>query len=163
MAEYNLGFSQKLIEAARMVAEDDLDSEDAARTVLYLSLLSCEITLKSLLEHAGFSVKEISKCSHDFNKLLLCIGKCRIKKEIGNGVYRWVPATRIRSIPVDPVYGNATIGTLLEAGDCGASVYPNQIRYGDKVRHFPPKLMLSAAENLLHHAKGYWITIRICQ
>ena len=42
MQEYNIGFSEKLIEAAQVIVKDGLQSVDAKRTVLYLSLLSCE-------------------------------------------------------------------------------------------------------------------------
>ena len=59
MAEYDIAFGERLAETARIVAADGLEQLDAQRTVLYLSLLSVEITLKALLEHAGIPVTEI--------------------------------------------------------------------------------------------------------
>jgi hypothetical protein len=70
VTEYSIDFSENLIKAARFVLEDGADSVDAKRTVLYLSLLSCEITMKALLERAGKPVKEIKKSWHDLNGLL---------------------------------------------------------------------------------------------
>ena len=53
MPEYNLEFSKNLIEAAGFVLQKGEVSVDAKRTILYLSLLSCEITMKALLEKAS--------------------------------------------------------------------------------------------------------------
>ena len=53
MAEYDIAFGERLAETARMVADEGLAELDAQRTVLYLSLLSTEITLKAMLERAG--------------------------------------------------------------------------------------------------------------
>lgn len=78
MSEYNIGFSKKLIGAARFVAGDGLDSENAIRTVLYLSKLACEITLKALHEKAGRPVVEIRNYGHDLSKLLVEFGKCKV-------------------------------------------------------------------------------------
>ena len=64
--EYSLQFSQRLIAAARSFLDKDKVDDETGRAVLYLSLLSCEISLKALLEQAGFSMKELKKRSHDF-------------------------------------------------------------------------------------------------
>ncbi len=77
MAEYNIGFSKKLIEAACAVAAEDLSDLDAVRTVLYLSSLASEITLKALLEKVGIPVKDIKSRGHSLSKLLTDIGKVR--------------------------------------------------------------------------------------
>lgn len=161
MPEYNIGFSEKLIDAARVVVEDGLDSVDSKRTVLYLSLLSCEITLKALLERAGKPVTEIRKYSHNLSELLGHFSWCQVQVDIANGRLMWVPAARIRSLVVDPAYGNATVGTLLEAEDCGASKYPNQIRYGDSLYHYPPEMILGAATRVMAWAKEHWDRIRV--
>ena len=163
MSEYSIGFSEKLTKAAQIVTDDGLDSVDAQRAVLYLSLLSCEITLKALLEGAGMSVAEIAKSSHDFRKLLALFGRCEVEVDIANGNLRWVPAVRIRAVTVDPTYGNATVGSLLEAENCGASQYPNQIRYGDSLKHYPPGVMLATAGSLLAWAKQHGRLIRLAQ
>ncbi len=46
-----MGFSKKLIDTAKFVADQELDSEDAMRTVLYLSKLACEITMNISIFH----------------------------------------------------------------------------------------------------------------
>lgn len=163
MSEYNTGFSEKLIDAAQVIMGIGLDLVDAKRTVLYLSLLSCEIALKALLERAGKSVAEITRCSHDFKKLLDLFNTCQVEVDIANGHLKWVSAVRIRTVMVDPSYGNALLGNLLEAKDLGASQYPNQIRYGDSLKHYPPEIMLTAAKKTLAEVNEHWNRIRIAQ
>lgn len=162
MTEYSIGFSEKLVSAAQIVMDDSTqDSIDAQRTVLYISLLSCEIALKALLERAGKPVAEVKKCSHDFRKLLALFGECEVEEDIGNGFLKWVPAVRIRSITVDPTYGNATVGNLLEAENSGASTYPNEIRYGNSLKHYPPDLIVATACELVEWAKQHEGHIRL--
>ena len=76
---FSLGFSERLIEAAESFFNIQNNSADeVARAVLYLSLLSCEISLKALLEQAGFPIKEIKKRSHDLEGLLEDVGTCKL-------------------------------------------------------------------------------------
>ncbi len=65
-----------------------------------------------------------------------------------------------RSIHRMGMHGNATLGNLLEAKDLGASQYPNQIRYGDSLKHYPPEIMLTAAKTWVNE---HWNRIRIAQ
>lgn len=85
MSEYNIGFSEKLLGAAQSVADDGLDSVDAVRTILYLSSLASEITLKALLEKAGKPVKDIQARRHSLSGLLVDLGKCQIQEEVVKG------------------------------------------------------------------------------
>ncbi len=161
MAEYNLGFSQQLLNAADLVCSEELDDLEAKRTILYLSLLACEITLKSVLEKVGIPIKEIKKLSHDLTALLGEFSKLEFNKEVGNGKLNWVNGAAIRSCTVDDHFGNATIGTLLTGEQEGASIYPNQIRYGNDLKHFPPEMMLEAAKILYVWVSEHFRTIRI--
>ena len=163
MTEYSLAFSEKLIEAANLVAKIDLMEIESKRTVLYLSLLSCEITIKSLLERAGFDIKKIKRLSHNLSSLLVEIGNCEIYKDTNQARKEWIRATGIRSIRIDSRFSNATVGNLLTAEGSGASIYPNQIRYGDTLIHYPPEVMLEAAKAILTWAKKYLGKIRIAQ
>jgi hypothetical protein len=163
MSEYSLEFSEKLIEAAELVAKIDLEEIESKRTVLYLSLLSCEITIKALLEKAGYSVKTIKLHSHKLSALLKEIGICEIYKDVTPGCKKWIRATEIRSITIDYRFSNATAGNLLTGEKSGASIYPNQIRYGDKLAHYPPEVMLEVAKAIVDWAKIYWGKIRIAQ
>jgi HEPN domain-containing protein len=160
MSEYEIGFSEKLTDAAQFIVKDDLKSIDSIRTVLYLSLLSCEISLKALLEKAGTPIKTIRARSHNLNELLNDLGKCKIQVKIGDK-YRSVSASRLRSVTIDKRYSNSTVGTLLEAECRGASSYPNQIRYGDSLKHYPPKLILKTAKAIIVWARNHWDTIRV--
>jgi hypothetical protein len=160
VSEYNIEFSEKLIDCAKLVKVDPIDVFEAKRTVVYLSKLSCEIILKALLEKAGKPIKEIRGHSHNLIKLLDELCWCQIKKDIRGGDLRWVSASDVRSKIVDKRYSDATIGHLLSGEKFGASKYPN-IRYGDQFTDFPPELILKAAIVLLNWAKKYWDSIRV--
>jgi hypothetical protein len=69
MPEYSLGFSQKLIDAAEMLKANGLSDVEAQRTVLYLSLLSIEISLKAIMEEAGVTTGRLRSLSHNHMKL----------------------------------------------------------------------------------------------
>ncbi len=142
--EYSLQFSQRLIDAANSFLDKEKVDDETGRAVLYLSLLSCEISLKALLEQAGYTVKELKKRSHDFSGLIKDLCKCDL---IGTGVAGSKPHTgaKLLSQQVDPKIGNGTVGALLKGEEQGASKYPNEVRYGELVRHFPPMLMLNCA------------------
>ena len=161
MSEYNIGFSQKLLDAARAVEAGGLDSVDAVRTILYLSSLASEITLKALLEKAGKPVKDIKARSHSLSGLLADVGKCEIQEEIANGSLSWVPATGCRSVTVVQRFSDATVGKLLTGEEHGASMYPNELRYGDRVKDYPPELKLKAASSLFDWALKHWDEIRL--
>lgn len=164
MTEYSLSFSEKLIDAASFVAKEDLDQIEAKRTVLYLSLLSCEISIKALLEKSGMPVGKIKALSHNHIKLLSALSNCEIEKEYGdNRARRWFPATEIRSLTIDNKYSNATLGHLLSGEDSSASVYPNQIRYGSSLTHYPPEIMVEVAKIAFSWANKYSEKIRLLQ
>jgi len=159
--EYNIDFSEKLIDSAKIVADNDLENIHAKRTVLYLSCLACEIVLKALLEKAGKNVSQIKARSHSLSMLLTDIGECEILDEVTKDSRSWVSAKRLRSVVVDKNYSNATIGSILTAETLGASKYPNEVRYGDKLKNYPPELWLKTAVALIEWAKSNWESIRL--
>ncbi|MGO9613048.1 MAG: hypothetical protein ACLPX5_08435 [Dissulfurispiraceae bacterium] len=152
MPEYSLSLSEKFIEAAQFVSTNASNSEDAMRVVLYLSCVSCEITMKALLEKAGKPLKDIKKLSHNLEGLMIALNQdCLVQVEIGNAM-RWVKATSFRGIEAMP--GTLlTIGKFLEAEGQGASRYPVEIRYGSRVTHFPPEAALNSARRLFQWAR----------
>jgi HEPN domain-containing protein len=153
MPEYNIGFSEKLIEAAQVVSNNGKNAIDAQRTVLYLSLLSCEIALKAFLENAGVPIQEIAHYSHKLRSLLDAVCHCEIQEEIVAGQSMWVSASRVCAITVAIESGTSTICTLLTLEQEGASRYPNEIRYGEAIAHAPANAMLQAAEKIFE-----WVT-----
>lgn len=159
MAEYSIEFGKKLIEAAQAIVERGENSEDAGRAILYLSLLACEIILKALLEKAGRPIGEIRKLSHDLSKLLDKLGLCEVEADIANDLMRWIPATGIRGEVIVP-NTKLTVGVLLEGESHGTSKYPNEIRYGDRIYHFPPVAVLTGAKILFEWAHEKWDKIR---
>ncbi len=150
--EYSLQFSQRLIDAARSFLDKGKVDDETGRAVLYLSLLSCEISLKALLEQAGYTIKELKKRSHDFKGLIKDLCFCDL---LGTGIAGSKPysGAKLLSQVVDPNIGNGTVGALLECEEQGASKYPNEIRYGELVRHFPPLLMLDCASKVCEWSK----------
>lgn len=143
--EYSLEFGKRLIDAAKSFVTDDTANDEAGCAVLlYMSLLSCEITLKALLEKAGFAIKELKSRSHDLSGLLTDICFCELAGS-GIGNSKPFPASRLLSQAVIKNTANGTVGALLEAESLGASKYPNDIRYGDLITHFPPLVMLECA------------------
>ena len=139
MSINKLMFSKNLIKAACLLMLDSNKMDQAGRTVLYLSLLSCELSLKAALECAGYKPNELKKISHKLDVLLKKVGFCIMK----NTGYK---ASAIRSIVVVPGTANGTVGTMLKAELLGSSLYPSEIRYDDIIKHYPPDMMLKCAK-----------------
>ena len=157
--EYSLNFAKELVSSASSLKGTGHIIEERKRVLLYLSLLSIEITLKYLLEKAGLPIKVIRKRSHNIEGLLEDLCKCEIKTTIG-AQSRYVPASRIHIRIVNPMFGGATIGNLLQGESKGASKYPNEIRYGAIPKHYPPDLMLQCAETVINWAENEGQSIR---
>ncbi|MDX8382315.1 MAG: hypothetical protein R8M14_09425 [Ghiorsea sp.] len=149
MSVFSLEFSERLKEAAEGFISKDSVAEEAGRAVLYLSLLSCEVSIKAMLERAGFEIKEIRSCSHGFKKLRRCLYNCNLQGTAMSGS-RWRSAS---GLAAQEVRKNITVGSLLDFEDWGGSKYPNEIRYGDKVASFSPILMFECAKVTLEWAK----------
>lgn len=160
MAKYERQFGEKLAEIAGQVAADDPVNFYAGRAVIYLSLLSTEITLKALLEQAGKPVREIKARSHDLRSLLEDLGKCKVQIKIGDEL-TYDRASRLRAVPVDPAYQDATVGKIIETTPPDVSKYPGEIRYGEALRHYPPRLLAGMALAISAWADEYWDTIHI--
>jgi hypothetical protein len=156
--EYSIEFGGKLAEVADLVVADGLDDPDARRTVLYLSLLSTEISLKAMLEKAGKPVKEIRRARHDLAQLLRDLDCCEIEAETTPGVTRLVPASRLRASIIKQGECEITIGDLI--GTKAASQYPNEIRYGDRLHHFPPAAVAQMASKVVAFAGEHWQSLQ---
>lgn len=154
MPEYSIAFAEKLIEAATVVKENGLDSLDARRTVLYLSLLSSEIALKAFLENAGLPTGSIKQHSHNLSTLLDAVCTCEVKDQT-TSLDIWLPASRVCAIEIQIEGATSTVGSLLAMEQEGASHYPNEIRYGEKIVHVPAAAALQAAEKIHNWALGH--------
>jgi hypothetical protein len=100
--------------------------------------------IKTILENAGYTIEELKKRSHDFSGLIKDLCLCDL---VGTGIpgSKSYTGARLLSKVVDQNIGNGTVGALLKGEEQGASKYPNEVRYGELVRHFPPMLMLNCA------------------
>lgn len=146
MAEYNLDFAERMLESSEyLLSSAKPESEKAA---IYNSLLACEIALKSALELAGKPLKDIP-WSHNLSELLGLVTGCTLEVQVGD-TFRRLPATSLRAKNVDPQYAKATVGHLLQAETLGASKYPNQIRYGETLKHFPASVVANLARVLIN-------------
>jgi len=161
MAIYDFEFAETLIHAAQSVKTGGLESFNAKRAVLYLSQLSIEISLKAILENAGVTIPVIKSRSHNLDQLMTDLCFCEIKMDIGNGTMHWVSAAQLRSISVIEEKASVTIGTLLSDDDKKKSRYPNEIRYGDNIKHYLPQTMLEVATIICDWGKQNSATIRI--
>ena len=161
MPIYNLGFSEKLIGATEFVLDDDGNEFDKLQTVLYLSHLSCEITLKALLERAGIPIKDIIACSHDFDKMFqpFFVG-VEINEEVGSNIFKWVKAGGIGCEQTKAGIYEPTVRTMLT--NKRTSQYPSNLRYaGDHISAYPPQELIKAAKILLDDARKYWDKVRL--
>ncbi len=163
MAEYDLDFAAKLADIADQVDEQDPWAHDARRVTIYLSRLSVEISLKALLENVGVPIKKIKSRSHNLRALLNDVGRCEVLAEVTKGEKSWVPASRVRAITLNLDFVEVTVGTLIDAEDQGASQYPNQIRYGNKVIDFEPSFVSEMAILLAIWARENFDDIRLPQ
>ena len=155
--EYNIDFAERLIDAADSFFEKADVGNEAARAVLYLSLLSCEISLKAVLESAGYTTKQLTARSHNINGLITEICRCEIP---GSQLGGFVSAAKLLSIsPIHAVPG-ATVGKILDAESEGASKYPNEIRYGDLITHYDAAHVLKCAKSVAEWSKANMGSIR---
>lgn len=160
MPEYSLPFAQKLAKTAALVAAEGLSDPDAERTVLYLSLLSTEISLKAMLEKAGTPVPKIRKRSHDLAGLLGDVGRCKIEVQVTPGTKMLVAASRLRACTLAHPPAEPTVGEIIDIASKQASAYPGEIRYGKVPRHYPPELVAKMASKVADFAKKHWQSIR---
>jgi len=161
MAEYDIAFGEKLAEVASFVVADGLAELDAKRTVLYLSLLSTEISLKAMLERAGKPVAEIRAHSHRLADLLTDLGQSEVEVEATPDNRIYVPASRLCSCSLKHGDAEVTVSAVIDAESEGASTYPNQVRYGDVLRHYPPEVVAQMAAKVAAFARQHWQNIRI--
>lgn len=149
MTEYSIGFAKEMSKASSFIVKTGVGTEDSQRAAVYMALVACEIAIKSALEKAGIPVSVIKANKHNLSKLLEDLGGCKVREEVANGIYKNVPATRIRALVVDQNYNDATVGNLLQAEKLGASKFPNEIRYGDTLKHFPASVITILSEKVI--------------
>lgn len=87
--------------------------------------------------------------THNVAKLLTMVSSCNVLISTDAETKRPMPASRLRGIIVDPHYSNATVGNLLQGEKYGASVFPNEIRYGSILHHFPALLMCKLSSKVI--------------
>lgn len=143
-----------------LVIDQGLETIEARRAVLYLSLLATEVAIKAMLEKAGEPPSRIRRRSHDLSGLLKDLGKCRIEVEAYAGANLQVSASRIRAIHVQAPNGQITVGKILEAEAAGASRYPNQVRYGPLLRHYPAEVVAAMSSQIVAFAERHWSTLQ---
>lgn len=156
MPQYDIAFAQKLADVAHLVLADGVEELEAQRTVLYLSLLSTELSLKAMLEKAGMPVAEIRSRSHNLAELLKDLGQCEIQEEVAAGHFRAVSASRLRAKPLRHGEAEVTVGKVIDTNSEQVSNYPNEVRYGDRLRHYPPIILAQMASTVVAFASKHW-------
>lgn len=168
---YSLGLAEALLNAGQSALELDPNSPDAQRATLYLALLSCELTLKHLLERANVPIDKIRKLSHRLDELVHEVSACTVDRNVTGSLRRPVRASRVLSLSIGK--GDITVGKLLTvekdkavaaalaSSGLKVSVYPNEIRYGDEVVHVTAEDMLLGAKALIEWARDEGQSIRV--
>ena len=157
MPQYDIACAKKLGEVAFSIAPDIGEStEETERTAAYLSLLSIEIGLKSILERAGVSIDLIRARSHGLRLLLQDVDKIKIKLSTSRGKQTQVSGSRLRSLTVEFANAATTVGYMLDAQGIMTSKYPNEIRYGDALINFPSRSLAMAALAIVSFAEMHW-------
>ena len=151
MAEYSIGFAKNLLSAAKNLNLENQNSIESERAVLYLSLLASEVLLKCILERVGISILELKSISHDIPKLLNKVCEC----EIFDSSLGFTLAVILRSKTFNANGVQYTLGQVLSLGDELISKYPNQLRYGEQLCHFPSFAVLNATEELYKFTVKY--------
>lgn len=139
------GFSARLIESAEHLLPECYKKPDAGRAVLYYGYLSCELSLKTLLENAGFSPDDLKKCSHNFTDLLILVEACDVPILGG----KTKKDASIRSVCAVPGVYNSTVGDLLDSLPY-ANEYPSGIRYANNFDNYDPETMVGCAKGVLN-------------
>jgi hypothetical protein len=149
MSEYNLEFAEAMAESSALILCSKALPEEAQRAALYTALVACEIALKYALPAAKIAVPK----THDLSKLVGPVSNCTVEVEISKSVVKRVSANRIRNIAATLDYSDAILGNLFEAEGFGASRFPNEIRYGHTLKHFPASVMQQASVQLISWVK----------
>lgn len=160
MSTYDLAFARKFSEIATEAIARDSENLETRRVVAYMSRLSMELSLKAFLERVGMPVKEIKKHWHDLRSLLEEVEKCEIEVEVSPGTKLWVSAARIRSVEIQFQGYSSTLGVILSAENHGASKYPDELRYGEIPKDFPPEALSRASARLANWVGDYWSMAR---
>ena len=146
-------------DASILIIESSSIKEESERAAIYTALVACEIALKYALEISGKALSEIPK-THNLDKLLNLVCSCTVLAEVTNGKLTRVPATRLRSVVVDSRYNNATVGNLLESEKYNVSMFPNEIRYGETLKHFPVETIQKLSSKIISWVKLHAETIK---
>ncbi len=163
MPEYDIDFAHEMAKASNAMFSNSqpTDESSLARAAIYCSLVACEVALKAGLEAAGVPLKQIRNQSHDLAGLLNRLDNCCVSEKVSSEVTKCVPASRIRSIVVDDKYADATIGKLIEeTKHNGASKYPDEIRYGALLKHYPAEVVSRLGEVVVKWVKEHIGDIR---
>lgn len=160
MPDFSIDFAAKLSEVAEALNGEIAQDFESARTTLYLSRLSMEIALKSMLEKAGVPERLIRGRSHNLDALLGDLSNCEVEIEVVPLVKEWVTATGVRAITIQQDGGVVTVGEIIDAEVRGASKYPNQIRYGSCVVDFSPQVVAECSRKVVEWVKAHWHTVR---
>ncbi len=156
---YNLEMSERLLESATLLLEKNGDTDySTCQAVIYLSLVSIEISLKATLEKAGFKEPQLRKISHNIPSLFTAISFC----ESMNGNGQWRRMSRIRSYEIEYKSSKDTVGSLVERMPDETSKFPNDIRYTNQFKHFPAPCVHELARAIVHFcAEGIKCELRL--
>jgi hypothetical protein len=156
MPEYDIDFAAALAASARTIIKQDGSTLQANRIGTYLSLLSIEISLKSFLERGGYAISKIRSHQHDLKSLLKEVGNLKIPCEVLPHTITLKSAAKLRAIEIEYEGATSTIGEIIDCENPKPSSYPNELRYGEKLVHFPIEALIKVAEKIVRFVKENW-------
>jgi hypothetical protein len=114
-----------------------------------------------MLEKAGGAPKAIRMHNHNLRALVKALSGCEIEVVLAPGLVTFASAARLCSIDILCKNICTPLGRLLDAESEGASVYPNEVRYGASFRHFPAEVLVGMATAVADFATEHWNSIRV--
>ena len=151
-------FPSELARAFARMAHHHATSGDASpedqQAVAYASRVSIEQSLKSALERAGYTEKEIRGHSHKLATLLIELGECTVTESVTAGRLQAVSASRLRSKTIHWKGGQVTLGDIIDSPE--TSTFPAEYRYGKPPTDYPAEVLSIAAQAVADWVAEHW-------
>lgn len=142
--DYSINIAKSNIKAASLLLEnyktEPVDQYADTNVIIYLSMISIEISLKYALNRAGFSLAELIGKGHDIKKLFKAI-----KYETIADNNRLPMSLGTINLKTEQS-GSITVGKLISNLE-QADNYP-YFRYAGANKHYPPRFMLECAKEV---------------
>ena len=132
-------------------------SPEDQQAIAYASRVSIEQSLKSALEKAGYTERQLRRFNHGLGALLDELGQCTVTLEVIPGSRQTVSASRIRSKTIHWQGAQATLGEIISSSQ--TSRFPGEYRYGEPPTDYPAVVLAEAAQAVADWVAEHWDTL----